>query len=370
MGRRFIVAGAGPAGLIFALLAQGETTVLEDHARPGWPPHCTGLVSQATARRLARLAPGAIGEVYEAVSFRYGRREVLRLGGYGVMAARIRRPRLEEELWRRALERGVEIRLQARVRRIAREGCVHIRGGERICGDLVVASTGASQDALPSRHRLWRLQGVQAVVEAAHRPEEPVFQVVYHEEVSPEMFGWIVPLGGRKLLVGLASSRQAYGRLAGLLTLVDKVYGPLKLMYYYGGTVLRGPPRRKHVEGKVLYLGDAAGMVKPYTGGGLYAVSVTAPLAALLASKGAEGVYDTAVGWIKEQLTAQYRLTRLAYTLGPRGTAAALGSIRRAGLEDEVSRRVDYDSHEGLLRLLLPRVHRLLPGMTAGLIGF
>ncbi len=370
MGRRFLVVGAGPAGLIFALLARGETTVLEDHPRPGWPPHCTGLVSRATARRLERLAPGVVGEEYEAVSFRYGRREVLRLGGYGVMAVRIRRPQLEEELWRRVLEKGMEVRLRARVRRITREGCVHLRGGEELCGDLVVASTGASQNALPSRHRLWRLQGVQAVLEAARRPGEPVFQVVYHENVSPEMFGWIVPLEGRELLVGLASSRQAFSRLTRLLILVNKMYGPLKLKYYYGGTVLRGPPRRRHVEGRVLYLGDAAGMVKPYTGGGLYAVSVTAPLAALLASRGAEGTYDRAVEWIKEQLAAQYRLTRLAYALGPRGTATALESIRRAGLEDEVSRRVDYDSHEGLFRLLLPRIHRLLPGLAASLANF
>ncbi len=366
--RKFIVVGAGPAGLIFSILAQGDVVVLEDHARPGWPPHCTGLVSLATARRLARLAPQAPGEEYEAVSFYYGGREILRLGGYGVLAVRIRRPLLEEELWTKALEKGVEIRSQARVRNILRNGCVEV-AGENLCGDLVVASTGASQDVLPSKHRLWRLKGLQAVAEAARRPEEGVFSVVYHEAVSPEMFGWIVPLGERRLLVGLAAASRAYERLTVLLRMADRAYGPLRLKHYYGGTVLRGPPRPRQVEGRILYLGDSAGMVKPYTGGGLYPISLTAPMAAALASEGREGSYDAAVSPLKRQLLAQYRLTRLACMLGPRGAAAALRSIRLAGLEDEVSRKVDYDSHEELLRMLLPSAHRLAPGIAAGLLG-
>ena len=119
--------------------------------------------------------------------------------------------------------------------------------------------------------------GAQAEVEAKDVDEVEVYT---GQQVAPGFFAWLVPTSYQKALVGLLSRRSPREHLAKLLSSL-KAEGRID----YGDAVIgcRGisietPP--KTYSRRLIAVGDAAGQVKPTTGGGIYFGLLSAEIAA------------------------------------------------------------------------------------------
>ena len=119
--------------------------------------------------------------------------------------------------------------------------------------------------------------GIQSVVIA---PSLNRVHVYFGRDVAPGFFAWLVPTSGGRALVGLLSRRHAQHYMERLLARLkdeDKVAGVIKGPHQWG-IPLKPLPRT--FGDRVVVVGDAAGQVKPTTGGGIYYSLLAGELAA------------------------------------------------------------------------------------------
>ena len=280
------VVGGGFAGLSLALaLARSGLKVylIEEHAEVGYPPHCTGVVSSKVVEMLGRPASSSIA---------YELREI-KVAFNGSIIAYIRpknpfyrldRVLLEKLMLEEAEKEGVEVLLGTRAESISEGGKVS-GGGFRGYFDLVVIADGWTRK-LSGRLGLGgyrrRLTGVNVI--ADRLPEGPRPGEVVVEAWSPfsrGFFSWVIG-GPDHYLAGTASAKPQDPALyvKSLRSLGVEVKA------IYGGQVVLGPPEGPLRRGRVVVAGDAAGLTKPLTGGGLYPMSKAARLAEDILSAG------------------------------------------------------------------------------------
>jgi flavin-dependent dehydrogenase len=131
------------------------------------------------------------------------------------------------------------------------------------------------------------LSGIQ--IEASYSSNDTDFVELFMGSQAPGFFGWTVPVNDKVSRIGLAvpagSESQAIQYLNDLLNLnqgVSARYGGDALDIVYGGIPLG--PLEKTVADGVLIVGDAAGQVKPTSGGGVYTGVACAKIAGEVAA--------------------------------------------------------------------------------------
>ncbi len=288
--RDAVVIGAGPAGSITArrLAEQGyDVLLLEEHEQVGQPVHCTGLLGldafeEFHLPRTTILGHAAAARFWGAT----GKSVVVR--GAGIRAAVIDRAALDQWLVDEGVRAGVEVQLGCRVE------SVHVRPGEvvvtaRGLGGPVRARTCVL--ACGANYRFHRALGLgvptvflqSAQIESPFSPAEDV-EVRFGREVAPGGFGWVVPLdraGETHARIGLMSETRSRERFdAFLLALCERVGMDASQMPPPRLRMLPLGPVDRTYGDRVLAVGDAAGLVKPTTGGGIYYGLLTGALAA------------------------------------------------------------------------------------------
>ena len=119
--------------------------------------------------------------------------------------------------------------------------------------------------------------GAQVEVEAKGIDE---IEVYFGEEIAPGFFAWLVPTSPSRARVGLLSRRSPelyLKRLVSSLQAQGKIASD-KAEPRYGGVPLK--PLARTYGDRLLVVGDAAGQVKPTTGGGVYYGLLCADIAA------------------------------------------------------------------------------------------
>ena len=347
-----IVVGAGPAGLSVATrLRRKSVLVLNASKSPGWPPHCTGLVSPETAQKLGKEA---VTETFnEAVFLDDSLKETCRIYGKP-LAVRVSRPLLEKSLGHRLEEIGHSLRNNSLVDDI-RETCVHVMGKGWLCArDSVLIATGYSRfSRLFGAKYCDTLSGLEVRVRLSKRISDDRFVTVHGNRYAPEFFTWIVPLhGGREALVGLAARSDIASRLVAFIHAAERkgLLNIDKMVSHRGGRVLRGPPAKHVHRGSIYGLGDVLCASKPFTGGGLYAIATMAPvLAEAIESRDKarlEGEWEA----LRSELLLQRYLTRLAIIYRP---FWKMGLVVTCSVQDRCT--ISYDRHSSLLECLTRR---------------
>ena len=273
-----LVVGAGPAGLMAArgLARAGHgVVVLEEHTAIGYPVHCTGLLGVDAFEEL-RLPRQTILSVARSASFRAASGRSITIASEDVSAAVIDRGAFDAALADEARAAGAVVRTGARVTRIAADSRAvraTLASTETIEARALVIACGAS-------YRFNRQLGLgvprafmqTAQIETSFPATEHV-EVRLGRDIAPKGFAWIVPFAreGRPYArLGLMCESRAASRFAGFTTAVrsergiDVAWTPPRLKILPLGPVARTFASR------VLAVGDAAGLVKPTTGGGIY----------------------------------------------------------------------------------------------------
>lgn len=287
--RDVAVIGAGPAGSMTArLLAQRgyDVVVLEEHQEAGRPVHCTGLLAMDAFDEFDLPRDTILG-VASAARFWSADGQSVLVESPRVRAAVIDRACFDQALARSAVAAGAEIRAGARAERLAVEPqrvLVTTRDGSAVSARACVLACGASYRF----HAGLGLGVPQAYMHSAQLettfPAVPHVQVRLGRQTAPDGFGWLVPFTrdttphARIGLMARDASLRRLQAFAGALAEsagVDPAALPKPVL-----KLLPLAPVSKTFSQRVLAVGDAAGLVKPTTGGGIYYALLSAVMAA------------------------------------------------------------------------------------------
>jgi digeranylgeranylglycerophospholipid reductase len=280
-----LVVGAGPTGSYTALcLARSghAVSVFEEHRDIGEPMQCTGIVGAECVQRFPLFGGSIVREARSAKLFSPSRKE-MRLSRDETQAYIIDRTAFDRSLAETAQGEGVNYFTGVRVKDISVSHDrvrVDTEGGKAFeAGAAVIASGFYSR--LPRRLGLGRvgdfMVGAQAEVDAKGVDEVEIY---FDQDIAPSFFAWLVPTAPGKALAGLFCRKSPVAQLKDLLKSFyeqGKIGSP-DVDITSGGIPLR--PLRRSYSDRVLVVGDAAGQVKPTTGGGVYYGLLCAEIAA------------------------------------------------------------------------------------------
>jgi geranylgeranyl reductase family protein len=274
-----IVVGAGPAGstAAFRLATAGASVLLLDRAKFPRDKPCGGGVTL----RAARLLPFAIDPIVEDVvgrvelRLRYGRS--FARGGGDPLVLMTQRRRLDHFLASRAAEAGAIFREEAKVTAVeADDANVRVRvGNEWIAGASLVGADGVNGIV----GRALGLGGNRAIGVAleGNMPYETVAAERYRGRavlelgVVPGGYGWVFPKGDH-VNIGIGGWENQGPRLrAALRQLCAEHHASFdELEGLRGYRLPLRDPGSVLARGRVLVVGDAAGLVDPVSGDGMF----------------------------------------------------------------------------------------------------
>jgi digeranylgeranylglycerophospholipid reductase len=286
--RDVAVIGAGPAGLAAArsLASRGhDVVVLEEHSRVGVPVHCTGVLgvdafSEFDLPRQAILGTATVARFVAADG------SAVAVDAERAHAAVVDRAVFDQGLAASSRAAGAEVRGGTRVRTITigtKSVTIGIEGNEPVEARACVLACGAN-------YRFNRQLGLgvpRTFVQSAQL-EQPLqgpdsVEVHLGSEVAPAGFAWLVPLvrDGRPFTrLGLMCDSRAQSRFGRFAARMRERFGADTAWPEPRLKILPLGPVSRTYASRLLAVGDAAGLVKPTTGGGIYYSLISGGIAA------------------------------------------------------------------------------------------
>ena len=290
-GRRFdaIVVGAGPAGstAAYRLAMKGASVLLVDRARFPRDKPCGGGVTGRAARLLPFALDPVVEDVVTAVDLRLRYGKLHTRGDATPLVYMTQRLRLDDFLARQARDAGAEFRDCARVTGVVEttDGIAVDVEGDRVEGTTLIGADGVNGVVA----RSLRLGGNRALGvalegnvpytvldEARHRG-----RAALELGVLPGGYGWVFPKGNHANVgVGGWGSegpnlRAAFARLCAAHGIpserVEGIRGYRLPLRAPGSTLARG---------RALLVGDAAGLIDPISGDGIFEAFLSGEYAA------------------------------------------------------------------------------------------
>jgi geranylgeranyl reductase family protein len=294
-----IVVGAGPAGstTAFRLARAGARVCLLDRARFPRDKPCGGGLTLRAVRELPFSVEPVVEDVVDRLELglSYERRFTRTCDEPLILMTQ--RRRLDAFLAERAAEAGAEFRDDAKVTAVSPDGSVDV-DGYRLEADVVVGADGANglsqRVAGPVPELGVALEGNvgHEDVDAARYRGRAVVEL----GVVPGGYAWIFPKGDH-VNVGVGGWGTEGPRLRERLGALCRGYGidETRVSGLRGHRLPMRGARRRPVNGRVLLVGDAAGLVDPLSGDGMYEAFVSGRLAAEAVLAGDLDSYAAAV---------------------------------------------------------------------------
>jgi len=313
------IIGGGPAGL-FAAGKIGECVVFEEDSVIGEPVRCGGLISRDGLEKLGVLDKNYVLNRVKGARFFCGNESFEVRGGEN-KAVVVDRRRFDQYLAGRAEKAGAEIKRGCRVREARKNGKFRVLANKWYDFEKLVLACGYSllpeQVGLPAYPKERLLKCMQAEVEVEGVDADFV-ELHFSNEFARGFFGWMIPCGDGTARVGVGSMENpvvGFGEFlerfgaepvsgfgaervnslgAALRRGGDAEMRPASPANCFGAVIpIEGPLDTTENNGAFL-LGDAAGQVKPTTGGGV----VMGMKCAQVLAESMDGGYDAA--WRQE----------------------------------------------------------------------
>lgn len=367
------IIGGGPGGLSAARrLAEGgwSIAVFEEHEQIGSPVHCTGVLAEDVIASLDLPAVSVLNPL-ETVRFVAPAGHSFDYTTTTIEAVVIDRLAFDAALADRAARAGAAI---TRGRRVI--GLEPVAGGveltfadnsDPVRARAAVLACGANY-AFQKRLGLGMpstfLQSAQLEL-PVERPGD--VEIHFGSEIAPKGFAWAVPVkraSGNFARIGVMAEGDAGAYFLKMLERVRERWGvslpdavaPRRRMLPLGSV------KRSYAD-RVLAVGDAAGLVKPTTGGGIYYSVVSGEIAAeVLASRLA--VNDLSAGAMKEyelrwrarfqsEFTAQLALRYVAQRMRDADIDALFSLALTDGILPLMRKTARFNRHRDFILALL-----------------
>lgn len=271
--RKTVVIGGGPAGSKVAeLLAKDcDVLVFEEHAESGTPMGCAGLVTDKVVE-MSGVRPDILNKLYGANVFFPGGRKISVRSKWS-KANVIDRADLDRKMAWKANDAGAEYRFNEKYRSHTISDRVKIDSTNGIteCSLLIGADGHSSRVAktlgIDNSPREY-VRGFQMDVRKKYE-EEDMINIRLGSKVAPGFFSWEIPFGDF-VRVGICTSWSA-GLPVYYMQPLLKAAGleSASVIKKYSGMIPLGGRPSSYGE-RLMLIGDAAGQVKPISGGGLY----------------------------------------------------------------------------------------------------
>jgi geranylgeranyl reductase family protein len=309
-----VVVGAGPAGLSAAHVAARaglRTLVVERAAHPRYKTCGGGLIGTSLAAVAGRIEVPVHDRVDQVTFTRNGRRGFTRRHPAGPLVAMVRREEFDDRLRQAAVSAGAEVRERVAVRAIDQDPDgvrLRLADGETLRARTVIGADGSS--GISSRHVGVCHRQVDLGLELelpvpAAEQERWRGRLLLDWGAIPGSYAWVFPKGER-LTVGVIAGRGEGERTRRYLRSFVARLGLSDIPPEHdSGHLTRcrtedSPVRR----GRVLVVGDAAGLLEPWSREGIsYALRSGALAGAAVADGDLDG-YERAVA---EQLLPSMR---------------------------------------------------------------
>jgi geranylgeranyl reductase family protein len=282
-----LLVGAGPAGSVTALrLARaGARVLLADRARfPRDKPCGGGLTLRAVHELPIDVAP-VVEDVVDRFEVRLEYRRRFVRGG-GPLCLMTQRRRLDAYLAEQAAAAGADFRDGAKVDEVelVDDGVTATVGDTRVRAKTLVGADGVNGVVARALGLDGRELGVALEGNCRHDRidrERYAGRLVLEVGVVPGGYGWAFPKGDH-VNFGIGGWESEGPRLRDHLRRLCAAHGvePSDLTDLRGYRLPMRRPDSSLVRGRALLVGDAAGLVDPLSGDGLYEAFVSARLAA------------------------------------------------------------------------------------------
>ena len=366
------IIGGGPAGTSAAraLAADGwSVAVFEEHDAIGAPVHCTGALAEDVIGSLA-LPASVVLNPLSTVRFVAPAGHSFEYTTSTTEAVVIDRAAFDAALCRKAETAGARIICGRRVVAIEPSSSavtITFADGEREIARAAVLACGANYSfqrrlglGMPSTF----LHSAQIEV-AAEQPGE--VEIHFGSEVAPQGFAWAVPVrrpSGTFARIGVMAGGDAGGFFERMVARMRERWGlvlpdaiaPRRKMLPLGSV------RRSYAD-RVVAVGDAAGLVKPTTGGGIYYSVVSGEIAAdVLGSRlrrddlGANSLSEYERRWrhrFQSEFTAQLALRFVAQKMRDADIDALFTLATSDGILPLVRQTARFNRHREFILALL-----------------
>ena len=354
-----LVAGAGPAGSAAAihLARAGARVVLADKAAFPRDKPCGGGVTGRALRHAPCDVSAVVEHVVDGFVFRSGYRTRVARRASAPLIDMTQRRRLDAHLAEQAAAAGADFRPAVAVSELdLGDARVAARvGGERVRASYLVGADGANgivARAAGLGDGITAGVALEGNVSWDDLSREPYSGTAWVEVgVVPGGYGWVFPKGEHANL-GVGGWLSEGPRLRAHLERLAREHGldPAALRDVRGPRLPMRRPGAAAARGRVLLVGDAAGLVDPLSGDGIYEAFVSARLAAAAIVTERVHLYETNLAHALDRHAHTSWAAKRALERSPR---ACLLALRAPGVFDAVA---------GLLRgeLAHPREARRL----------
>jgi digeranylgeranylglycerophospholipid reductase len=364
-----LIVGGGPAGLVAAerLAGRGAGVLLcEEHSTIGTPVHCTGILAAESFEEFDLPRDARLNALTSA-RFVSPSGTTVTYSTPSPLANVIDRPAFDRALAERAIAAGASLRTGVRVSEveIGPSGVYALVGEGWVRARLLVLACGANY-AMQRRLGLGLprayLHTAQCEFPATRRSE---LELHFGRRIAPDGFAWAVPVSRGAdpyVRVGVMTSADVLGCFARMLARVAQRWGivddtlPPRQKLLPLGTIARTYGDR------LLVVGDAAGLVKPTTGGGIYYSILSGALAAEIGGDALKrdrldattlAAYERA--WraqLAEEFDAQHALRAAVSRLSDDDIDELFDLARTDGIMPIVRKTVRFNRHRDLIQAL------------------